>query len=79
MATSPEQRALAKAIKEAARSADDLAGLRKVVVVLPMDIEIQLNNAIEEVDLLIHLLHERTLLHVIATADELAAAVKAGR
>jgi hypothetical protein len=71
VAASPEQRALAKVTAEAARSANDLADLRKVAVVLPMPIRVQLNNAIEELDLLRHLLHERTLLHVVASADEL--------
>jgi hypothetical protein len=73
MPASPEERALAKATAEAARSAKDLAELRKAAVALPMPIRVQPNNAIEELDLLRHLLHERTLLRVVATADALAA------
>ena len=72
MPSNLEQRALAKVIAEAARSANDLADLRKVAVALPLPIRVQLNNALEELDLLRHLLHERTLLRVVATADELA-------
>jgi hypothetical protein len=67
-----EQRALSKLIAEAVRSASDLADLRKVAAALPLPIRVQLNSAIEELDLLRHLLHERTLLRVVATADELS-------
>ncbi len=73
MAASPEERALAKVTAEVARSANDLAELRKAAVALPRPIRVQLNNAIEELDLLRHLLHERTLLRAVATADELTA------
>lgn len=69
MAADPKDRALAKLTAEAARSANDLAALRHVAVVLPMEIRVQLNNAIEEVDLLRHRLHEGTLLRVVGTSD----------
>ena len=45
-------RALAKLTKEAARTGRDLASLRDDAEVLPMEIRIQFNNAIEAVDLL---------------------------
>ena len=72
MPSDPEQRALTKLTAEAARSANDLAEMRKAAVALPLPIRVQLNNAIEELDLLRHLLHERTLLRVVATVDELS-------
>ena len=49
-------RALAKLTKEAARTGRDLASLRDDAEVLSMGIRIQLNNAIEEIDLLCHYL-----------------------
>jgi hypothetical protein len=58
-------RALAKLTKEAARTGRDLASLRDDAEVLPMGIRIQLNNAIEEIDLLCHYLHEQALMRVV--------------
>jgi hypothetical protein len=49
--------------------AGDLASLRDDAEVLPMGIRIQLNNAIEEIDLLCHYLHEATLMRVIRKSD----------
>jgi hypothetical protein len=70
---SPEERriarALAKPTKEAARTGRDLASLRDDAEVLPMEIRIQLNNAIEEIDLLCHHLHEETLMRVVRQSD----------
>jgi hypothetical protein len=62
-------RALAKLTKEASRAGKDLAALRDDAEELPMLIRIQLNNAIEEIDLLSHYLHEETLLHVVRKSD----------
>jgi hypothetical protein len=62
-------RALAKVTKEAARAGRDLASLRDDAEVLPMEIRIQLNNAIEEIDLLGHFLHEETLIRVVRKSD----------
>jgi hypothetical protein len=62
-------RSLAKITKEAARSGRDLADLRDDAEVLPMQIRIQLNNAIEEIDLLCHFLHEATLMRVVKESD----------
>jgi hypothetical protein len=62
-------RALAKLTKEAARAGRELASLRDDAEVLPMQIRIQLNNAIEEIDLLCHCLHEGTLLRVVRESD----------
>ena len=62
-------RALAKLTKEAARTDRELASLRDDAEVLPMEIRIQLNNAIEEIDLLCHYLHEQTLMRVVRKSD----------
>jgi hypothetical protein len=62
-------RALAKLTKEAARCGRYLAALRGDAEVLPMQIRIQLNNAIEEIDLLCHYLHEETLMRVVRKSD----------
>jgi hypothetical protein len=62
-------RTLAKLTKEAARTGRELASLRDDAEVLPMEIRIQLNNAIEEIDLLCHYLHEQTLMGVIRKSD----------
>ena len=62
-------RALAKLTKEAARAGRELASLRDDAEVLPMQIRIQLNNAIEEIDLLCHYLHEQTLMRVVRKSD----------
>jgi hypothetical protein len=62
-------RALAKLTKETARTGRDLASLRDDAEVLPMGIRIQLNKAIEEIDLLCHYLHEATLMRVIRKSD----------
>ena len=62
-------RALAKLTKEAARTDRELASLRDDAEVLPMEIRIQLNNAIEETDLLCHYLHEETLMRVVRKSD----------
>ena len=62
-------RALANLSKEAARTGRDLASLRDDAEVLPMEIRIQLNNAIEEIDLLCHYLHEQTLMRVVRKSD----------
>jgi hypothetical protein len=59
------ERALSKLTAEAARTAADLSALRRTAEVLPMPIRIQLNNAIEELDLLRFHLHEATLGIVI--------------
>jgi hypothetical protein len=62
-------RALAKLTKEAARTGRDLASLRDDAEVLPLEIRIQLNNAIEEIDLLCHYLHEETLTRAVGKSD----------
>jgi hypothetical protein len=62
-------RALAKLTKEAARVGRELARLRDDAEVLPMEIRIQLNCAIEEVDLLCHCLHEETVMRVVRRSD----------
>ena len=62
-------RALAKLTQEAARTGRDLASLRDDAEVLPMEIRIQLNNAIEEIDLLCHYLHEETVMRVVRKSD----------
>ena len=62
-------RALAKLTKEAARTDRELASLRDDAEVLPMEIRIQLNNAIEEIDLLCHYLHEETVIRVVRKSD----------
>ena len=62
-------RALAKLTKEAARTGRDLASLRDDAEVLPREIRIQLNNAIEEIDLLRHYLHEETVMRVVRKSD----------
>jgi hypothetical protein len=62
-------RALAKLTKEAARTGRDLASLRDDAEVLSMGIRIQLNNAIEEIDLLCHCLHEETVMRVVRKSD----------
>jgi hypothetical protein len=62
-------RALAKLTKEAARAGRELASLRDDAEVLPMEIRIQLNNAIEEIDLLCFVLHEQTLMRVVRKSD----------
>ena len=62
-------RALAKITKEAARAGRELASLRDDAEVLPMEIRIQLNNAIEEIDLLSYRLHEETLVRVVRKSD----------
>jgi hypothetical protein len=62
-------RALAKLTQEAARTGRDLASLRDDAEVLPMEIRIQLNNAIEEIDLLRHYLHEETVMRVVRKSD----------
>jgi hypothetical protein len=70
---SPEERriarALAKLTKEADRAGRDLAGLRRDAEVLPMAVQIRLNNAIEDIDLLSFWLHEETLMHVVRKSD----------
>lgn len=66
------ERALSKLTAEAARVASALADLRKVAQVLEMPIRIQLNNAIEEVDLLRHRLHEASLMCVIIARSDAA-------
>ncbi len=63
------ERALAKVTGAAVRTTDELTSVRSVAQALPQPIRIQLNNAIEELDLLRHYLHEATLLRVISTAD----------
>lgn len=63
------ERALAKVTGAAVRASDELASVRGVAQALPLPIRIQLNNAIEELDLLRHRLHEATLMRVIAAAD----------
>jgi hypothetical protein len=64
-------RALAKLTAVAARTASELADARRIAAVLPLEIRIQLNNAIEELDLLRFHLHEATLMHaVVATTGE---------
>ena len=62
-------RVLAKLSEEAARAGRDLAALRDDADVLPMEIRIQLNNAIEEIDLLCHYLHEETVMCVVRKSD----------
>jgi hypothetical protein len=62
-------RALAKITKEAARAGRELASLRNDAEVLPMGIRVQLNNAIEEIDLLCHCLHEETIMRVVRKSD----------
>jgi hypothetical protein len=62
-------RALAKLTKEASRVGKDLAALRRDAEVLPTTICLQLNNAIEELDLLSHYLHEETLMRVVRKSD----------
>jgi hypothetical protein len=62
-------RALAKIAKEAARAGRELASLRDDAEVLPMETRIQLNNAIEEIDLLCFALHEQTLMRVVRKSD----------
>jgi hypothetical protein len=62
-------RALAKLTKEAARTGKDLASQRDDAKVLPTEIRIQLNNAIEEIDLLCHYLHEETLMRIVSKSD----------
>lgn len=62
-------RALAKLTKEASRVGKDLAALRCDAEVLPTAICLQLNNAIEELDLLSHYLHEETLMRVVRKSD----------
>ena len=62
-------RSLAKLTKEAARTGRDLASLRDDAEVLSMGIRIQLNNAIEEIDLLCHYLHEETLMRIVSKSD----------
>jgi hypothetical protein len=59
-------RALAKLTKEAARAGRDLAALRDDAEVVPMEIRIQLNHAIEEIDLLSHRL---PLMRVVRKSD----------
>jgi hypothetical protein len=70
---SPEERriarALAKLTKEADRAGHDLAALRRDAEVLPRTVQIQLNNAIEEIDLLSFRLHEETLMHVVRKSN----------
>jgi hypothetical protein len=62
-------RALARITKQAARAGRELASLRDDAEVLPLDIRIQLNNAIEEIDLLSYRLHEETLMRVVRKSD----------
>jgi hypothetical protein len=62
-------RALARITKEAARAGRELASLRDDAEVLRLDIRIQLNNAIEEIDLLSYRLHEETLMRVVRKSD----------
>jgi hypothetical protein len=62
-------RALARMTKQAACAGKELAALREDVEVLPVDIRIQLNNAIEEIDLLSYRLHEETLMRVVRKSD----------
>jgi hypothetical protein len=64
-----EARALARLTKEAARGGRDLAHLRDEAEVLSLEIRIQLNNAIEELDLLVFHLHEATLMRVVRKSD----------
>jgi hypothetical protein len=62
-------RALARITKRAALAGKELASLRDDAEVLPLDIRIQLNNAIEEIDLLSYRLHEATLMRVVRKSD----------
>jgi hypothetical protein len=62
-------RALAKVTGAAVRAADELGNVRNTARALPLPIRIQLNNAIEELDLLRFRLHEATLMRVISASD----------
>jgi hypothetical protein len=59
-------RVLARLTKMAVRASDELAGARRSAEALSLEIQRQLNNAIEELDLLLFYLHEATLLLVVA-------------
>jgi hypothetical protein len=62
-------RALARITKRAALAGKELASLRDYAEVLPLNIRIQLNNAIEEIDLLSYRLHEETLMRIVRKSD----------
>jgi hypothetical protein len=64
-------RALAKLTAATVRAAAELAAMRGPAGVLPRQVRIQLNNAIEELDLLRHFLHEATIARVITAPDSL--------
>jgi hypothetical protein len=64
-------RALAKLTAATVRAAHELAAMRGPSAVLPWPVRVQLNNAIEELDLLRHYLHETAITRVIAATESL--------